>query len=102
MFADIDGEPVGIRNLRNAFDRARVVAGVPDAVWHDMRRTLLTTLSDTGAPPQHLQALAGHANPKTTRKYIQWVRVEELARWTSTIDEPPTPPEQPTRHLRAV
>ncbi|WP_190812734.1 tyrosine-type recombinase/integrase [Saccharopolyspora pogona] len=92
VFADADGEPVGIRNMRNAFDRARVVAGVPDAVWHDMRRTLLTTLSDAGAPLQHLQALAGHANPKTTRNYIQRVRAEDLAKWTDTIDEPPTPP----------
>ncbi|WP_190813117.1 tyrosine-type recombinase/integrase [Saccharopolyspora pogona] len=102
VFADADGAPIGIRRLRDAFDRAPVVAGVPDAVWHDMRRTLLTTLSDAGAPLQHLQALAGHASPKTTRNYIQRVRVEDLARWTSTIDGPDMPPEPPTRHLRAA
>ncbi|SDX65652.1 Site-specific recombinase XerC [Saccharopolyspora shandongensis] len=102
LFAYPDGEPVGIRNMRAAFDRARTVAGVPDAVWHDMRRTLLTTLSDEGTPLQHLQALAGHANPKTTRNYIQRVRAEDLARWTDTIDRPTTPPEPPTRHLVAV
>lgn len=105
LFADLDGHPVGIRRMRRAWNQARVVAGRPQAVWHDLRRTLITTLSDAGAPLQHLQALAGHSNPKTTRSYIQRVRTEDLAQWTDLIDGPegtPPEPEPPQRHLRAV
>lgn len=101
LFVELDGEPVRIPNLRDDFERARVMAGCPDAVWHDLRRTLITTLSDEGAPLQVLQALAGHSDPKTTRNYIQRVRVEDLSKWTSSIDDTP-PPNGPARRLRAV
>ncbi len=102
LFGDERGEPVGIKRLRYYWDRARVVAGCPAAEWHDLRRLLLTNLSDEGAPLQVLQELAGHANPTTTRGYVQRIRTEDLARWTSLIDGPDTPPDEPARSLKAL
>lgn len=53
---------------------------------HDMRHTRLTDLSNEGMDLVTLQNFAGHADPKTTSKYVT-VSNCELIRKVSEIDE---------------
>lgn len=44
-------------------------AGLPRCTVHELRHTFITQLSESGAAPRAVQALAGHADLKTTQRY---------------------------------
>jgi integrase/recombinase XerD len=56
-------------------DAARIVrrlarrAGLPPTNPHALRHAFVTAALDTGAPLRDVQDAAGHADPRTTRRY---------------------------------
>jgi len=56
--------------------RARVKAGT----FHDLRRTYLTEMAESGLPVHWVQALAGHSDAKTTMNYYIAVRQRPMLR----------------------
>jgi integrase/recombinase XerD len=70
LFVDGDGQPL------DRFDASRIVqrlarrAGVRHKVSpHSLRHTFVTTALDAGVPLRDVQDGAGHADPRTTRRY---------------------------------
>lgn len=56
------------RGVRDAFDRARALAGIEDVTIHDIRAKAITDALREGLDPQ---ALAGHKSPAMTERYIR-------------------------------
>ncbi len=49
-------------NLSRSFDRIVTAAGLPNIVFHDLRRTAATMLKSLGVPTRDAQTILGHAN----------------------------------------
>jgi integrase len=62
-----DGEP--IRSLRRAWNAACLRAGVPDAIFHDLRRTAVRNLERAGVPRSVAMKLTGHKTEAVYRRY---------------------------------
>jgi len=56
--------------IRKAFDAACHRAGIKGLRFHDLRHTALTRVADRGANAFDVQRLAGHADIRTTQRYI--------------------------------
>jgi integrase len=62
------GRPV--KSVNTGFKKAREDAGLgPDCVFHTLRHTFCTRFGHAGGNIRDLQALAGHADIKTTERY---------------------------------
>ena len=48
---------------------------------HDIRRTCLTTMYDSGIKPKQLQYFAGHSTPEQTLDYIRRKDDVEIDEW---------------------
>jgi site-specific recombinase XerD len=58
------------QTIADLLERRRVQAGVALPIKpHDLRRTLIGDLLDNGTDLATAQALAGHADPRTTSRY---------------------------------
>lgn len=62
-----DGEP--IRWMRHAWNEAAEAAGVPDAWFHDLRRTAVRNLERAGVPRSVATKLTGHKTEEVYRRY---------------------------------
>jgi len=65
-------------NFTKPFDRILQRANVPHGTFHDLRKTYLTELAESGLPQHWLQELAGHSDPQTTRNYYISVRRNKM------------------------
>jgi integrase len=61
------GEP--IRYMRTAWNGATRRAGVPDAIFHDLRRTAVRNLERAGVPRSVAMKLTGHKTEAIYRRY---------------------------------
>lgn len=68
LFHQRNGKPYGYRGIRDAFERARVKAGVEDYRPNDHRAMSLTSAEGQGLDPQKL---AGHSTRATTNRYLR-------------------------------
>ena len=57
-------------NIFKVFDRYRTKAGLKDVRFHDLRHTLGTRLAEAGTSPWLIQMILGHADVKTTQRYV--------------------------------
>lgn len=66
----VEGQPMSGTALENMLHRRAEQAGLEALTWHDFRRTFITQISrESGL---HIaQLLAGHADPKTTARYLR-------------------------------
>jgi integrase len=62
-----DGKP--IRSMRRAWDAACRRTGVPDAIFHDLRRTAVRNLKRAGVPRSVAMKLTGHKTEAVYRRY---------------------------------
>lgn len=62
-----DGSP--IRSMRTAWDAACRRAGVPDAIFHDLRRTAVRNLERAGVARSVAMRLTGHRTEEIYRRY---------------------------------
>ena len=60
--------------FRRILQRARVAAGT----FHDLRKTYLTEMAESGLPMHWLQKLAGHSSYQTTMTYYVAVREKKM------------------------
>lgn len=58
-----------LRGYRKTFNKARVVAGMPDFRWHDCRHTFATWMRQAGTPIEIVQRALGHKAITTTTRY---------------------------------
>ena len=66
-------------NFNKPFRRILIKAGISNGCFHDLRKTAITKWSNN-LPPQDVQALAGHADIKTTLTYYSAVSSNVLDR----------------------
>jgi integrase len=62
-----DGKP--IKNYYGGWDRACRLAGYPDRVAHDLRRTAVRNLERAGVPRSAAMKMTGHKTESVYRRY---------------------------------
>lgn len=65
------GRPISDTTFRLWVKRVGEDAGVPELHPHACRHTFATTLAENDAKLEEIQELLGHADPKTTRIYVE-------------------------------
>jgi integrase len=68
LFHTRRGGPPAYKTVRDQWDLACERAGVADAHLHDLRALSITDADDQGL---NSQALAGHSDPRMTKRYIR-------------------------------
>jgi site-specific recombinase XerD len=82
--------PVSAISVRNAFERAVRLAGLPNLHGiHSLRHSFATHSLEAGVNVVTLQRLLGHTNLSTTSKYLH-LRPEHLAKTQSPLDRLPS------------
>lgn len=69
MFVTARGNPLDQPYLYRLVRRVARSAGVPEVSPHGIRHSVITMLLDRGYPLHVVQDFAGHADPRTTRRY---------------------------------
>jgi integrase len=87
VFTTRSGRPVEPRNLSRSFDRIVTTAGLPDIVFHDLRRTAATMLKSLGVPARDAQTILGHANIAVTLGVYSEVFDTEIATAIGRIND---------------
>ena len=72
----IRGRVLSYKGVRDAFERARLRAGIDDVTLHDLRAKSLT---DADLQGLDAQGLGGHTTRKQTERYIRVRRVPRVA-----------------------
>lgn len=70
VFCDPLGNSVPLESLRTWYRDALRRAGLPMLRWHDLRASCLTLLHEEGVDLFTIQAIAGHRDLDTTRRYV--------------------------------
>lgn len=73
MFQTKTGNPVLIRNIRTAINRAFTKAGIKGATVNDIRNTFIVYQLENGLDIEKLAEVVGHQKPTTTEKYLELV-----------------------------
>jgi site-specific recombinase XerD len=69
LLRDYDGNPLDRHDAGRIVRRLARRAGLPPTNPHALRHAFVTAALDTGAPLRDVQDAAGHADPRTTRRY---------------------------------
>jgi integrase/recombinase XerD len=70
LFVDAEGRPLDRFDAGRIIRRLARAAGIRKAVSpHSLRHSFVTLALDAGVPLRDVQDSAGHADPKTTRRY---------------------------------
>ena len=65
-------------NVNRTWEQTLRKAEVVGVTIHDLRRTYVTRLLQSGARPDEVQKLVGHGSLSTTMGYYAWVSDEDL------------------------
>lgn len=76
----------GVANVKKSFTKARVVAGLPDLRFHDLRHTHATRLVAGHVPLSEVGRVLGHTQANTTYRYVN-ANVETARRAAAVLDE---------------
>ena len=77
------GKPIAYSTVHSAYQSACKRAGITDTTLHDIRAKAITDLTLAG---HDAQALAGHADPKMTERYIREKRAIQVKSLDSVLD----------------
>lgn len=69
VFFTTKGRPLGRKTLQGAWARARVKAGWPNLLIHDLRRTVVRDLERAGVSRSAAMAITGHRSEVVYRRY---------------------------------
>jgi integrase len=64
-----DGEPIGKRGIRLAWQRVATAANLTGRIPHDFRRTAVRNLERAGVPRSVAMKLTGHKTESVYRRY---------------------------------
>jgi site-specific recombinase XerD len=78
-FQGTDREPLSLTGLSYVVEQRRKLANLQPFTTHDMRRTFITNLIDSGADLVVVKRIAGHSNINTTASYDRRGAAEEAA-----------------------
>lgn len=93
VFCNAYGRHIDTSALRRRYKRARDRAGVRPLRWHDLRHTFGSTLAAGGIDLVTIKAAMGHADLKTTERYLHArSEAETAARFTNVFSPQPTEP----------
>lgn len=67
LFTGEDGAELG--QFRKSWQTARVKAGVPDLLFHDLRRTAVRNMMDAGLSEHEAMTISGHLTDSMFRRY---------------------------------
>ena len=70
LFTSPEGDPLDYFNWRRRTWRPAARVLKPRPRFHDLRHTYGTRLADAGVPRHEIAELMGHADEKTTARYI--------------------------------
>jgi integrase len=93
VFCNALGRPLDGSALRRRYKRARDCAGMRPLRWHDLRHTFGSTLAANGIDLVTIKSVMGHADLKTTERYLHAKSEAEMAaRFTQAFSPTrPTP-----------
>lgn len=80
VFPTEHGRPISYWYVQNRWDKLRTRAGFNSVNIHDLRHTALWLLENDGAPPNVVQAIAGHGSQAMTRHYVDHADMESMRR----------------------
>lgn len=76
----------GVANVKKAFSKARIVAGLPDVRFHDLRHTHATRLVAGHVPLSEVGRVLGHTQANSTYRYVN-ANVETARRAAAVLDQ---------------
>lgn len=76
----------GVASVKKAFSKARMVAGLPDVRFHDLRHTHATRLVSRHLPLSEVGRVLGHTQANTTYRYVN-ANVETARRAAAALDQ---------------
>lgn len=76
LFSTKTGNPVLIRNIRTAINRAFEKAGIKNATVNDIRNTFIVFQLENGLKLDRVAEIAGHQKATTTERYLQLVETK--------------------------
>lgn len=79
VFCNALGRAIDGSALRRRYKRARDHAGMRPLRWHDLRHTFGSTLAASGIDLITIQSVMGHADLKTTERYLHAKSEAEMA-----------------------
>jgi integrase len=100
VFAGVAGDRLDDSAIRRRYVLARDAAGLPPLRFHDLRHTAGTVLTRV-LDPVTVRDVLGHADLKTTERYLHAVRASRLAD-AATRAFAPEQPTDPTDSARAA
>ena len=76
VFCHEDGNP--FKEIKRSFGRAKRIAGLEGIKFHDLRKTFVSWLAQTGTHPKVAMMLAGHSDVKITMDVYTGISRDEM------------------------
>jgi integrase len=89
------GQPIEYRNLRRAFKRICIEAGVSEIRLYDLRHTAITLMAAAGGDLKAISEVAGHANVTITRNVYQHINKQQRNAVLATLTVAHAAPAKP-------
>lgn len=100
VFGNEVGAPVKYWRVNEAWNDTCEAAGINGLHFHDLRRELGSTLSESGAPNHIVAAVLGHADISTTSRYLKASRAG-LAPYMKGLEAHRAQRQRPNRRKRS-
>lgn len=97
----VEFEGSSVRDIKTAWRTACTLAGVPDALFHDLRRTAVTNMEAAGIPRHVAMGITGHRTQAVYERYgiaqrkSTQAAAREMERWLQSAETASANPAKP-------